>query len=110
MVMPPNHFHQVSQPRVRGRRERWVVGLAGVVVALVLGVTIFSLTSHSPKNGHGCLSFTYSMAMGGEQFHACGAKAKQTCASPPKLGGLAGGFFRSLKEACADAKMPYRVS
>ena len=68
-----------------------------------VAVTIFSLTSRDAKNGHGCLNFTYAMAMGGEQFHSCGAEAKKYCISPPKLGGLANGFTDRLKDACREA-------
>jgi len=80
-----------------------VLGLGGLLTALVVAVTIYSLTSHEPKNGAGCLSFTYTMVMGGEQYHACGAQAKKICASPPKLGGLANGFTDRLRGACRQA-------
>jgi hypothetical protein len=43
------------------------------------------------------------MAMGGEQFHACGAQARKYCFSPPKLGGLANGLTDRLKVACREA-------
>jgi hypothetical protein len=103
VVLPPGHYQQTHAPRHRSRRERGVLGLGGVLVALVVAVTIYSLSSHGAKNGHGCLNFTYSMAMGGEQFSACGAQAKKYCASPPKLGGLANGFTDQLKLACREA-------
>ncbi len=47
------------------------------------------------------------MATGGEEFYACGDKARQTCAKPPQLGGLANGFAMRLRDACRDAGIPY---
>ncbi len=103
MVLTPGFYEQTQKPRQRGRRERWVFGVGALVTALVIAVTILSLSSHEPKNGNGCLNFTYSMVMGGEQFHACGAQAKKYCASPPKLGGLANVFTQRLKASCREA-------
>jgi hypothetical protein len=108
VVLTPGFYQQTHQPRKRGRRERWVIGLGGAVVAIVIAVTIFSLTSSDPKNGHGCLGFTYPIVMGGEQFHACGAQAKKYCASPPKLGGLANGLTARLRVACRESGIAFK--
>jgi hypothetical protein len=110
VVLTPGFYEQTHKPRTRGGRERWVIGVGALVTALVIAVTIFSLTSHAAKNGKGCLNFTYAMVMGGEQFHACGARAKQYCASPPKLGGLANGLLDRLKDACREAGLTTRTS
>ncbi len=80
-----------------------MLAIGALVTAIVVGLTIASLTSHDGKSGHGCLNFTYPTVMGGEQFHACGAQAKKYCASPPKLGGLANGLTARLKLACREA-------
>lgn len=103
MVLTPGFYQQTQKPRQRSRRERWVLAVGGLLTALVVAVTLYSLTSHDAKSGNGCLNFTYAMVMGGEQYHACGAQAKKVCASPPKLGGLANGFTQRLHDACREA-------
>lgn len=110
MILPQGHYNETREPKVRNRRERWVFGLGGVLVAIVVAATIFSLTSHQGKSGHGCLNFTYTMAMGGEQLDECGAQAKHLCASPPKLGGLGQPFAAQLRIACREAKLPYATT
>ena len=107
MILPEGHYKETRAPRVRSRRERWVVALGGALLAIVVAATIFSLTSHQSKGGRGCLNFVYTMAMGGEQLNACGAQAKHLCASPPALGGLGQPFAVKLREACREAKLPY---
>ncbi len=110
MVYAPGHYQQVNHPRARGARERWVWVTGTIVTLLVVGVTLFSLTSHDPKNGHGCLGFTYAMVMGGEQLRACGATARRLCARPPQLGGLAHDFAVRLQDACKAAELPYATA
>lgn len=110
MPFAPGHYQQISQPRTRGRRERWVLFTGAIVTLVVAAVTLFSLTSHDPTSGRGCLGFTYVMVMGGEQVHDCGAKARQLCAKPPQLGGLAHDFEVRLPAACRAAGLPYKTS
>jgi len=85
-----------------------VIGIGGAMAAVIVALVLFSFTSSRPKNGDGCLSFTYVMVMGGEEFHACGQYAQQLCTSPPKLtsdGGLANDFKFRLRIACREAKI-----
>ena len=110
MPFAPGHYKRVTESGTRGRRERWVLVTGSVVTLIVAAVTLFSLTSHDLKNGHGCLGFTYAMVMGGEQQHACGAKARRLCARPPQLGGLAHDFAVRLQAACRAADLPYKTS
>jgi hypothetical protein len=107
MILPQGHYNQSRAPKIRNRRERWVFGLGGALIAIVVAATIFSLTSHQGKSGHGCLDFTYTMAMGGEQLDECGAEAKHLCASPPHFGGLGQPLAVKLRAACREAKLPY---
>jgi hypothetical protein len=108
MILPQGHYQQTRARRVRNSRERWVFGLGGVLIAIVVAATLFSLTSHQGKSAHGCLDFTYSFAMGGEQLNECGSKARSLCASPPKLGGLGAPLTSQLPEQCRKAGLPYK--
>lgn len=115
MPFPPGHYQEVSAPRLRRPRERWVVALAGLLAALVIAATIVSLTSSEGKSSNGCLNFTYAMVMGGERLHECGEQARKLCAQPPsfggrRFGGLANDLKARLKGACADAGLPYATS
>jgi hypothetical protein len=107
MILPQGHYNETRKPTIHNRRERWVFGIGGALIAIVVAATIFSLTSHQGKSGHGCLNFTYSFAMGGEQLDECGAKARQLCASPPSLGGLGKPLAAKLKVECRKARLPY---
>ena len=107
MILPQGHYNETRKPKIRNRRERWVFGLGGVLILIVVAATVFSLSSHQGKSGHGCLNFTYTMAMGGEQMDECGAEARHLCASPPKLGGLGRPLAAKLPEACREAHLPY---
>jgi hypothetical protein len=108
MILPQGHYNETREPKIRNRRERWVFGLAGALLVIVVATTIFSLTSHQGKSGHGCLNFVYTMAMGGEQLNECGAQAKHLCASPPNFGGLGQPLAVKLREACREASLPYK--
>lgn len=112
MILPEGHFKEVAEKQKRKRtgRDRAVAWVGGFVTLVVIAATIFSLTSQAPKNGHGCLAFNYTMAMGGEEYHACGAAARRTCASPPHVGGLGHDFAINLRTACEAAKFPYNTA
>ena len=112
MPLPPGHYQEIKTPLRRGRAERWVVGLGGLLVAALVAVALVSLTSREPRSGHGCLNFTYAMVMGGEQLHACGERARKLCAEPPsfggaRFGGLANGLKAKLEGQCRQAGLPY---
>ncbi len=110
MIMPEGHYRDTQVRRSRNPRERWILRLGGLLSALVIAVTVYSLTSSQPRNGNGCLSFNYTMVMGGEQYYKCGATARRICARPPHLGGLANNFAVKLHEACIGAKFPYATA
>jgi len=107
MILPAGHYRESRKPKVHNRRERWVFGIGGALIAIVVAATIFSLTSHQGKSAHGCLNFTYSFAMGGEQLDECGAQARHLCASPPSLGGLGKPLAAKLQVECRKAGLPY---
>lgn len=92
-----------------------MIGLGSLLAVALVAVVLISLTSHEPKSGHGCLDFTYAMAMGGERLHECGAQARKLCADPPsfggeRFGGLANGLKDRLGDACREAGLPHAAS
>ena len=110
MILPPQYKKGPRLKRQPTVRERWLLGIGGLVVSALIAVTIFSLTSHQPKNGHGCLSFNYATVLGGEQAYVCGAQARKMCASPPHAGSLGENFEANLRQACLGAKFPYATA
>ena len=112
MILPEGHFDEVNKPQrpKRTPRDRMVAGIGGVVTALVVVLMVVALTSHQAKAGRGCLQFNYTMATGGEQFQSCGAAARRYCAKPPTLSALAHDFNVKLREACEEAKLPYKTA
>jgi hypothetical protein len=116
-MLPPGHYKQVHEPRHRGVRERWVLGVGGVLVALLVGVTLFSLTSHAAKSGGGCLNFEYTMVMGAENVHECGVPARKLCASPQRaanaqgnIAGLEDDLIAKLPQNCRQAGLPFKTA
>jgi hypothetical protein len=110
MVYPPRDQLSTTPLRELSARERMLLWCGALLVAAVVAVTLFSLTSSSGQSANGCLDFTYAMAMGGEPFHECGASARRTCLTPPQLGGLAAGLLDKLPAECRKAGLPYRPS
>jgi hypothetical protein len=110
MVYPPRDQLSSTAVRQLPSRERWLIWAGALLVAAVIAVTAFSLASSDGRSSDGCLNFSYSMVMGGEQFHACGQRAREVCDTPPKLGGLAGGLLEKLPSECRKAGLPYRSS
>jgi hypothetical protein len=75
LIMPSESGHRMS------RRERWMVGGVGGVVAALAVVLVISLVSPGPSSGHGCIYATIPGAVGAQQVHECGATARSTCQS-----------------------------
>jgi hypothetical protein len=94
---------RLSEPLHWGRRERAVVAALLACVALaVIGLGAYALTSGAPARKD-CIEVTFASTLGGATEHACGAQAREVCASP--------GAFRSaaaeLRAACRRAGFPF---
>ena len=65
----------------RGKRIVYLV--AGLVVAVSAGLTVWSGLSHDKygSSANGCVNVTIASSMGGGTLSYCGAKAKIFCAS-----------------------------
>jgi len=95
---------RLSEPLRWGRREKTIVaGLLSCVVLAVIGLVAFGLTSGARARA-GCISVTFASTLGAANVHACGARARDTCASP---GGFHGAAAEELKAACARARYPF---
>jgi hypothetical protein len=94
---------RLSEPLRWGRRERTAVAtLLACVVIAVIGLGAYALTSGAPAR-RDCIEVTFASTLGGGAQHACGARARDLCASP--------GSFKSsvdqLRAACRRAGFPF---
>jgi hypothetical protein len=118
MVYAPGHSQRTNaQPtaprRYRTRRERLSVQVAAVLVLVLIGLVVFSLTNHQRHSGNGCIDFNYTTMIGGAEMYKCGAQARTLCATPRggssgRSGGTASGsvdtdFTSALRAACRRA-------
>ncbi len=98
MIME-NRSKRLSEPLRWGRREKAVVAaLASCILIVLIGLGAYSLTSGS-KEPKDCIDVNFASTLGGATEHACGAQAREVCASP-------GAFKHSaqaLRESCRRA-------
>ena len=88
------------------RREKWLAGGVGGVMALVIVVVLaISLTHVGTKSGHGCISVSLAYSMGGTQTYRCGAGARAMCADVGRPG-LSGKAGSDVAAACRKAGLP----
>jgi hypothetical protein len=94
---------RLSTPLPWGRREKTAVGalLATVAIALV-ALGIYAASSGSPAR-KGCVEAFAPSTLGAVRIHACGARARQVCASAGSYKGIADVLGRS----CAHAGLPH---
>jgi hypothetical protein len=73
---------RLSEPLRWGRREKTAVAiLLGCVLLALAGLGVYALTSGAPARAD-CVDVTFASTLGGARVHACGAQARQICASP----------------------------
>jgi hypothetical protein len=96
MIMQ-DRSRRLREPLHWGRREKAAVGavLACAVLALA-GLGVYALTSGS--RAARCIDVTFASTVGGATVHACGARAREICASKA-FAGLGG----DLRAACRRA-------
>jgi hypothetical protein len=95
---------RLNEPLQWGRRERTIAAalLSCLAVAAVAALA-FALTSGAPARA-GCISVTFASTLGAANVHECGARARDTCASP---GGFRGSAREELKAACGRERYPF---
>jgi hypothetical protein len=90
---------RLSGPLRWGRREKTAVAALLACLALaLLGLGAYALTSGAPARAD-CIQITFPSTLGGAELHACGARAKYTCAHP----GAYRGSAQALRESCHKA-------
>lgn len=87
-------------------REKWMLGgVLGVVAALAV-VLVISFVSSGPSSGHGCIYANIPGAVGAEQVHQCGAKARETCRTVNAPGAYTHEAADTLAAECRKAGLP----
>jgi hypothetical protein len=80
MIME-NRSRRLREPPRWGCRERVAVGvLLACVVAALIALGTYALTSGSAAR-RDCVEVTFASTVGGATLHACGARAREVCAS-----------------------------
>jgi hypothetical protein len=94
---------RLSTPLQWGRREKTAVAalLATLAVALV-ALGAYALTSGAPQRKD-CVEAVFASTLGGARLHACGARARQVCASSGSYKDIA----QALGESCRRAGFPF---
>ncbi len=94
---------RLSEPLRWGRRERAIVATLLACVALAaIGLGAYALTSGAPPR-RDCIEVTFASTLGGATEHACGAQAREACASPGAFKHVAA----ELRAACRRAGFPF---
>jgi hypothetical protein len=111
MVYAPGHFQQATQQatgkrRYRSRREQLAVRTMALIALALIGLVVYSLTSHQARSGNGCIDFNYSTMIGGAETHRCGAQARTLCATPRAGENVDSDFQAELYAACRKAGIP----
>jgi hypothetical protein len=106
MPFAPGHFQQATRRRYRSRRELVAVRLAAVMTLVIVGVVVFSLTTHQATSGGGCIDFNYTTMIGGGEAHKCGSEARTLCATRPSRQSIDGDYLPELYAACRKANIP----
>jgi hypothetical protein len=93
---------RLSEPLRWGRREKTAVAFVlGCIVAALIGLGAYALTTGSPARAD-CIRVTFASTLGGADLHGCGSQARRICAS---------GSFHSIEQelrvACRRAGFPY---
>jgi hypothetical protein len=94
---------RLSTPLQWGRREKAAVGsLLALLVVAAIALGVYAASSGSPARAD-CVEAIAPSTLGGVRIHACGAKARQVCATA----GSNKGFADALGESCRKAGLPY---
>jgi hypothetical protein len=94
---------RLSTPLQWGRREKTAVAaLLATLLVVLVALGAYALTSGSPGRKD-CVEAIAPSTLGGVRIHACGARARQVCATAGSFKGIA----ETLGESCRKAGFSY---
>ncbi|HEY2768826.1 MAG TPA: hypothetical protein VGI76_11260 [Solirubrobacteraceae bacterium] len=94
---------RLSEPLRWGRREKTAIAtLLACLLLAAAGLGAYALTSGAPARAD-CIQITFASTLGGAELHACGERARYTCANP----GAYRGSAEALRESCRKAGFPF---
>jgi hypothetical protein len=93
---------RLSTPLQWGRREKAAVAsLLAVVVAALIALGVYALSSGSPARKD-CVEAFAASTVGAVRVHGCGDRARQLCSTATRNKGIA----EKLSESCRRAGFP----
>jgi hypothetical protein len=108
MVYAPGHFQQShrqakTRRRFRSRRERIAVQAMALITLVLVGLMIYSLSSHGRQSRNGCIDVNFMTMIGGAETYKCGAQARTLCSTPRGGNSIDTDFQTELYAACRKA-------
>ncbi len=103
LILPLGHAQRV---RAAGRftaRERRMMGAVLAVVAALGVVVVVALATGSHTSANGCVEVTLPYSTGGQEFYACGSRARELCASAGRPGAPTGPAAQTVATQCRKA-------
>jgi hypothetical protein len=100
LILPPGHGQSIASPRRLQRRERWFVGSAALVVAILAIAVVVSFATGGSRAGKGCIDVTVASSLGGQPVTGCGAKARAICSAVDTPAGYSGNAGALIAERC----------
>jgi hypothetical protein len=94
------HADRLATP-LSSRERRALLGLAGVLAALVIAFALYSVVNHSSSPEAGCIDVVVPASVGGASIHRCGEAARRLCATQS-------GISDEIAQACKREGYPTR--
>jgi hypothetical protein len=96
---------RLSEPVRWTRAGRMAVATVGLLAVLaVVGVGIYAVAGgFKARTASGCIDVAFASTTGAAHLHACGAQAREICASRQAHAGLGD----ALRGACERARDPF---
>jgi hypothetical protein len=96
---------RLSEPLRWTRASRLAVIIAGLALAAAVAAVIAVALVNARPQRAGCIEVTFPSTLGAAVMHACGARARATCADPAQNPGIA--VHGLLRDACRQEGLPY---
>lgn len=106
LIIPPGHYQEISRPRIRRPRDRWMIGAAAGTLAVLVVAMLIAFTSVQRKSRNGCIDVSAATVIGGSELYRCGAQARDLCSTQDGARSQNVSFMRALAESCRKAGLP----